>query len=550
MSKFLFFITSFQFLILQAAPICEDLAKATCAPGRYDDGTGVVRSERDVQDKLTEYANQIKPEIDQQVRRVFEQTDGTHFKQKAIAALGLNALPVCQSRHPAMILQCETNAIEGVSELIQNTTIKSLLPNAGNNRVGNLEELAYITRDNRYLSIVQNINEKLNKDLIDQSKVDKIKNQIFPNVKKAMIDRLRQLNIPSEKLNFMINKINGNVFAGANCTEEEGGDVASNVLLNNANYTPMNETIRFCSGLLLQSDSEFTIAGILAHELAHSIDPCNINKGPADYGFHYTDEKDIAKCQTEYPLSNVIQCLRSPRSVAARNYTAERNFLMQQQQMQMQQMMQAQQLAGRGLSAPNSPNSRPPINLGGGIGGGMSGYYGAMGVSAANPAPTIPNFCEEDQIGESFSDWMMAEALPLYMEKNHRLSKEQFQIGYSNVFRTFCTNANYTDQARQDYVGKHPIKQDRYNKITLSNPKIREQMGCQAANPNAVYCDNVSTYSDSLGGNPVYIPSGLGGVGIGGVPANPVLPAMPAPNAPTSLPRMPTLPSVPQGTSR
>ncbi len=511
---------------IHAAPICEDLARASCAPGRYDDGTGVVRSEREVADQLSQYAQNLKPNIDAQVLQLIRSREGQYFKQKAMGALGLSELPVCQSTQPQMRQQCEQNIVEGVSELIQNSTIKSLVRNTVLPRYGNLEDLAFIARDENYLKIVANVNTKIETDLVDKAQLDEIKNKTFPDVKKEVIARLRELNIPSEQLNFMITKINAISFEGSNCPgdEKDKKDFISNLLTSNAYYSPAQNSIKVCAGYLLQSTSAFHIVNTLAHEIAHSIDPCNIDRGPQGVGFHYSAKNNVVKSEQEYPVSKVIQCLRAPTSVAARNFQLEENERIQQQlALQAQQMEQMRQMqlqraqaatvSGTGGSVTAGLMGMPsPYALGGALGG-----FGG----AAPPVIKPVNFCDKDQIGESFADWVSAETLPRFIKKNYNLSTEQYQTGYSNVKRLACLVPTDLEASRAGNTDEHPIPSDRINKIYLSNPKIREQMGCtDPKNKNAVYCDNVSTYG---GGIAVSATSTAGPAGSGGVSAPPTV---------------------------
>ena len=91
------------------------------------------------------------------------------------------------------------------------------------------------------------------------------------------------------------------------------------------------------------------------------------------------------------------------------------------------------------------------------------------------------DFCKDDQITESFADWLGDEILPDYMEKNYKLNTSQYQIGYSNVFRDACNSDTWGNDP-------HPSTKLRENALILANPKIRAQMGCKAPLEKYKYC--------------------------------------------------------------
>ncbi|MGZ3727080.1 MAG: hypothetical protein ACXVBD_14855 [Pseudobdellovibrio sp.] len=398
-----------------------------------------------------------------------------------------------------------------MSALVENQTIKSILPGSVTNRTANLEDLAYVTRDQFFTEIVKNVGSKMEKDLIDKAQVDKIKNQIFPDVKKMIIQRLSELNLPPEQLASIKTKINAIKFEGAYCgptKETEKNDFISNLLTNNADYNVATNSIRMCAGLLLQSTSAFGIVNILAHEISHSFDPCSLDYGPQDADFHYTNRNDLDKSQQEFPLSKVVQCLRSPSSVGARNFQLEDNI------QALQEMERERQLAAQQMQIYQQQGGASPYSVSGTMGSGgygvplpAGGYgtYPAMGGTVSAEPPTKPvTFCDKDQITESFADWMSAETLPRYMKKNYNLTADQYKTGYSNAFRSICFVYADPDSARNTSKDEHPLTEDRINKIFLSNPQIRSQMGCgNTENKNAVYCSNQNSFNGGIGNPPI-----------------------------------------------
>ncbi len=191
--------------------------------------------------------------------------------------------------------------------------------------------------------------------------------------------------------------------------------------------------------------------------------------------FKYSDPSDLQKMEQEYPVKNVIQCLRDPRSIGARNFSLQNqgNCL--------------------GCTANGMTGMLPPAIEPTAAGFGMGGSnFGAMPPAEA---AAKANFCEDDQIGESFSDWLAAEVLPTYMERNHKLTTDQYRNGYANAKRLFC------GIEREGQAGRavHPPVEGRINKIILANPKIRAQMGCPATHTGAIYCDSEKTIGTATG---------------------------------------------------
>jgi hypothetical protein len=146
---------------------------------------------------------------------------------------------------------------------------------------------------------------------------------------------------------------------------------------------------------------------------------------------------------------------------------------------------------------------------------------GTGGFGAGTSAPTTavpddgkPTFCSNDQIGESFADWMAAEVLPNYMEQNYKLTTQQYQYGYGNARRLICRISENASQSRANNGDDHPLIEDRINRILLMNPKVRQQMGCAPSVSDRVYCDadkEVGVMPGAAAPGPIVQP----GIGIG-----------------------------------
>lgn len=464
------------------SPLCNDLARFACAPGSYKDGTGEIKSESEISRFMSSYAEKSRTTLRSRFDKLFNDPVNSYFKDVAIAGLGLKNSPQCASSEPREISACRENLLDGLTTIAQKQALGPLMPRTGLERQGNLKDLNYIIKNNAYQKVIQELNDQVQKDLGNPEMNRKIQDKVFPKIKDLIIARLKRLSIPDEQRNLMISKVNSISFEGTSCEEVGGGrwgrsngEVVSSLLVPNAFYDPQRNIFKLCSGYLLQSTSDFQIATTIAHELSHSIDPCNVARGPADMGFKYSNPQDLKKMEQEYPIKNVIQCLRDRRSIGAINFNSP------------------------------DPNQNDPGACPGCSAGGMtsmpyvvvnknssmpmpSGQYGGMGGggSSGRENPKA-DFCDGDQIGESFSDWMAVEVLPVYIEQNYRLTIEQYRLGYANARRLICSVQEDGGRSNRD---EHPAIENRINKIILVNPKVRAQMGCPSKHPENAYCDS------------------------------------------------------------
>ncbi|MBK7844218.1 MAG: hypothetical protein IPJ71_11065 [Bdellovibrionales bacterium] len=457
------------------SPLCDDLARFACAPGSYKDGTGEIKSEVEVSKLMSSYREKSLAFLHGRFEKLISDPNNSYFKTVAVAGLGLKNSPQCSSALKEDIVACKINLIEGLTTIAQKYSLRPLLPNTGLERAGNLREIDYIIGNNSFQRIVEELNDQAQKDLGNPETTKKIKEKVFPKIKDLIIARLNQMSIPDEQKSLMTSKVSSISFEGTTCEGFGGvgsskGEIVSSLLVPNAYYNPIQNSFKVCSGYLLQSTSEFEIAATIAHELSHSIDPCVIALGPADFGFKYSTSQDLKKMENEYPIKNVIECLRDKRSIGALNFSSAKD-----------------EGASNKGGAMGQPASSKANSLGDSQN--MIGPFAGEGP----PTPQKPkevSFCENDQIGESFCDWMAAEVLPTYMEENHKLTPAQYLIGYSNAKRLICRIEPEEDEKNLKYLDVHPPGGDRINKILLVNPKVRAQMGCPPKHLTTVYCDS------------------------------------------------------------
>ncbi len=297
----------------------------------------------------------------------------------------------------------------------------------------------------------------------------RVRDQIFPKIKELLIGRIGNMPGDEEIKQNLINKVHAIKYSGSDCDHLGGIIETVNMdlaLMPNAFYNTEANDFHFCTGLRIHNTSDFQLAFIIAHELSHSLDPCGASMGPSDYSIRYQhkpiqDQEDEAgqlsraEAESQYIWPKLVSCLRSGSSVHA-------------------------------LVRTDTSSSSKAVGS------------KVKTTTTKGPADfSEKGFCSnDDQIGESFADWMASEILPTYMDLTYadssdpakHLTPEQFRVGYSNVWRGFCVNRLH-DLFEQDEFDVHPSEEDRTNKIILMQPHIRTQMGCPEKLTGRTYCD-------------------------------------------------------------
>lgn len=444
--------------------LCDNLSRFSCAPGSYEDGTGRVHSDRDIEEKLGQIRTKYQARIADRWKKELRKEENAYFRETAMAVLGLKNSPDCRKGSPTFE-NCERNLMEGLSRYTEIVSMSSLRNGNLEMRQGNIRELGLVSGQALFQEVSKEIGQDIQKEIAQPALEKKIREKVFPQVRDLLVQRLHSLPIADQKKEMMIKKIKGIRFQGSDC--QLGGAAVDNLLVPNAHYNPNANTFQYCNGFLLRSSSEFQIAYVIAHELAHSIDPCYISKGPEDYRFNYSKTNDKSKMESEYPIPNLLGCLRGANSMNAKSGRAG--------------------FDSREISA--------------GYGGGMMGTPGGgmmVGQPAGIPAGLAQaSFCNHEemggmhslegpeQIGESFSDWIAMELTPAYIEKNFKLTADQYRIGYSNIWRPVCSILPKDSGPAKI----HPDTSDRIDKMILVQPKVRAQMNCPPQHPEHIYCD-------------------------------------------------------------
>lgn len=447
------------------AKVCDDLFKFSCAPGSFDDGTGAAQRPMDGQfNPLMESLNKKAKAL---LRAELEKPDASYFRKIVLSGTGLAAAPQCDTGVDAPTADCLDRMSEGAAEL-QMRFLKTPAPRPSQEEITHrkIKDIYYLLESDQFNTIKKSLLEEAGKSNQSDQLNKKIENEIFPKVRTLLISQISRLVADPEIQKKLIDKVRAITFKGQDCSGDsiEKKTIAS-VLVANAFYNPGNNSFKYCAGFNASSTSEFTMAFVIAHELAHSIDPCGITTGPSDFSFAYRANISVVQAHDQYPVGNILNCLRQKNSVAA---------------------IAALSNLGYGVGSYGTTNAQFGVDPRGMSMSDTTNPYAAYGAQRPNNGPSQPpfkSFCDKDQITEAFSDWMAMEITPEYIEKNHpTLTTQQLRLGYSNMFRPLCSA--YEQQGYDD----HPPTELRTNAIALVQPKIRAQMGCSASPANYIYC--------------------------------------------------------------
>lgn len=441
--------------------LCEDLYSYSCSPGEVNDGTGKAKN----QDVLDQMQLPRIAKMGERAVSAFEErlkgAEAAYFRRTVLAATGLSAHPSCRNGAQSPSDACMKLMAEGSKELLLRQFVGMPNPLASAYSAGKLSNRALLLDSPAF----QEVREQLIKEELNNPEVkladERIRTRSFAQLKASVIEKLERA-VPDKKVRErMIEKIRAIQFGGFDCRSDSSGPMGAasipSLFMSNAFYHPTQNKIKLCAGMM-ENTSDFALAQVIVHEFSHAVDPCNITLPEDSQSFKY---KGMGPAETdlEYPIPGLLSCLRDPRSVGAQSLAALRS--------------------GASSQTDDQDEDRPPEERfgQGGLGGGL-GLPGAQVTPPTNLAP----YCQGDQVNEAFCDWLAAEVVPDYIAKNYpRLSKEQYRNGYSNIWRGSCgeEDSGAGQNPYQMMTSTHPKTRDRANKILLTHPGVRKQMGCQ-----------------------------------------------------------------------
>ncbi|MBC85563.1 MAG: hypothetical protein CL677_00165 [Bdellovibrionaceae bacterium] len=403
--------------VLLAQDHCENLYSKACASKSV--------SQFDIETAIDKRSLKYKKTILKQLN----DPDSAYFRKIALNIFGLEDHPSCVNGRK--IEDCNQRVVNHLYSLAKYRISPSNTANLGSN--ADLEDIDYVLYNSTFEDLVRQIKGDLRKSLNWQNQLDKIEYDLFPKVERLLAQKITSLDIEDNQKKRMIEKIKSIRFDRDTCNPvSQGLDTSLNInFVSNAFYDPMANNFKICDGFLLNNYSDSFLVVVIAHELAHSIDPCNIQRGPLSITPQYS-RKDIAQAETQYPITPLIKCLRNENSIAAKRYD------------------------------------------------GLLDYIGMATFGLMNPM-----FCEDDQIREGVPDWFAIEVLAEYAaEENPQMSIESAIDYYSKAYAGFCHFIT---------SNTHPPSKDRVNDLTLAHPEVRKSLGCSRSKNSAGYCDGISS---------------------------------------------------------
>lgn len=398
---------------------CENMAALSCRPGTYSDGTGTAIG-------FTEKLGTIRKDVRTKIREYLSLNLETDPELKKWSN-GLT-LPECKQSEKS---KCRDKMIE--EALVQICT--QLFP-SGSMLVSEEEfKKAHRRIEKRIPSSSITKAKAIVEPLLGPKEMPQSQVQMVKDIKKEFESLLAKIPMKEDTRVSLIRKIN-EIEPNNDCSPYY--TLLDERLKPNALYNWKTNKLSLCKGNSLFSSSAFTLINSIAHEIAHSIDPCFIN---ADYpsrnsflmpvnvtALKYSDPLNSETSLAENPFSEIIKCLRTEESVSARKSKSAK-------------------ATGKNYFA----------------------------------------FCHyprdvTDQIQEAFADYTASEIVASYFAPK-AITEKEFRNGISNLYRSpQACNKNYSDD--------HPSTPDRINRIYMAHPVIRERMGCPPHTINARYCGN------------------------------------------------------------
>lgn len=476
----------FTFQTEAAVDTCEALPEYTCSDARLNPGAGsgtIVRSNKENSEKL-----KIVQDSHQSLQQAFQKAllsrkspPSEYDINIALSATGNFLSPACKKQQTSgnkkMSFACarvlaQTLARRANAEIFSQAHLVGGLIEPTQDRSSSLVDEDYLRNSSLYLQVKNDGIAKLNQSKKSKS-LDARVEKIFKS-SRSYTNQILDKKIQDKKTKSLLKaKINSIRFEGTDCSNNGNNSYNLNsAFIKNAYYDGTKNIFKYCKGFALDGVSDYHLIHIITHELAHAIDPCNIQKGPRSLKFKYQTNNP----ENEYPFK-ILSCLRSKGSVQAYSPQVKiRNPL-------------GLSILNRGGRSDNEEDELPSRT--------------SWPQQQQDAAPHKHHFCDhKDQIGESFSDWLGTEVLAKHITNDLSSSTRQQHIdGIASIWRPTCHDLNGLGRSNLGKVGSspHPVLRDRLSHITLAHPVIRRHLGCKdiKSTPSVKYCGH-NTRSNNL----------------------------------------------------
>lgn len=419
----------------ESKPQCKDLYAAACADKSGEDLTGFAR-----QPYTTPEIGELVRGQEATMKLAFQKkilaANQKHFRQLAIDVLHPDAGD-CNSTDDRRRDECEQQVVLKLVELA--TVDLSPLNHSSYKFKASVADVRLLMDNAHFAGVVADAKNRITEKFMAGGLMKKIEGDVFPNVKRILAERIEEMRIDPAMREYMANKVRSIEFKGTDCSSviKPKGIGIDQDFEPNAYYEATKNEYRLCNGLMFSGNSEFHIAYSIAHELAHSIDPCAIQAATSERKISF-DRNDLAKAEAQYPISNLLRCLRSNETAAAKR---DNSIKFKAQVMRDNQNQKAR-----------------------------------------------PVFCLGDQIREAMAEWFASEVSSRYTYSVvKQLSTTDATNALLNTWRPRCRNDSGVDETKA--FSSHLPTRTVVNKVFLANPQVRQLLGCSNGKSEIGYCD-------------------------------------------------------------
>lgn len=262
--------------------------------------------------------------------------------------------------------------------------------------------------------------------------------RLFKNVREALVNKISSQT--SEPMTTeLLKRIKSVKFDSKLCASSNYS--ADYTLTAPAVYENKPHSFTVCPQIIVGGLNDTQLSIIIGHEITHSIDSCvlvqtvgqNSKKSfPPLIKFSPKARVEDANLLKNHPYGSVLKCLRQENSAAARMI---------------------------------------PIT-------GPDWFF----LSESKINPVVYQLCQNDQVNESFADWLGIEAaVDSLHETQKNMTQEELENEYASVYSTKCNE-------KLPVTNQHPSLDRRANGILGVNPKVRELLKCNSKDQRNIYC--------------------------------------------------------------
>lgn len=364
------------------ADTCEKkIAEQVCSKEVVDDGTGGVKAFNSdemiakVDSALSESLSENKIRFSDYIKS----EEGQYLSDQLMDLLPHNKQGPC--KHSRKSDYCISVMYQNFSDLFVKRSYLFLLPSSPLSA----EKVSFTRYHNiSTLPFVESFRFSVEKEVYKTLSVRDLRpiRRLVDQVKKQMIKEIQAFNLDDELKSKMINKIKNITYDENQCgtfSNQVNTAKLNEFFTPNAFYHPQRNSLQICQATLLSVDSEFAMAGLIAHEMSHAIDPCHIESlAKLDPNFKGNRSEKISDSMS--PYKNLLACFRDKEKIGA-------------------------------IWSPDL----------------IYDFEGAH------------NYCgNRDQVVEAFSDWLSVKVVANHMSEKPALKRENYQKGYGNMFRIAC----------------------------------------------------------------------------------------------------------------